>query len=234
MRYKPEWKGRLRVGEWGDVHWDDKQVGHVVRRFKDGARSPGGMKTDTVFVASRLGDEKTETAFASMTLAIESLIPRRKRKMGDVKVRDTDGDRLMDVAARFTFVVTKDAGAEAVDPTQLKLELKRGRPTLIDGAGDDRSVIADYACVLNIDVICSNEQGKTDLLENALRSLSRCAFVLRKITEGDHKALENAQDASNEAVQILLDIGRRDLWDEEPGDDDEEDPHAPVLGGEGG
>lgn len=74
MKYKPEWKGHLRVGEWGDVFWDEKPLGKITRKRKVGARSPRGMKTDAVFVT-----DKTGTEFQSMTLAIESLIPMRKK-----------------------------------------------------------------------------------------------------------------------------------------------------------
>ncbi len=128
-------------------------------------------------------------------------------------------DRLMDVVARIRFVVVDDAGADAVDATQVKLTKVKAK--LIDGAGDDQSVIADGAAILNVETLASADEHNADGIEKALRSLSRCAFVLRKIAEGDHKALENASEAGDEAVAILLDLGRRDLWDEEPGDDED-------------
>jgi len=44
------------------------------------------------------------------------------------------------------------------------------------------------------------------LQHKLLSSLSRCEFLLRRIHEGDHQALENAHDASEEAKEILSTI----------------------------
>jgi hypothetical protein len=43
--------------------------------------------------------------------------------------------------------------------------------------------------------------------DRRLDSLSRYAFLLHKIVNGDHKALENAPDAVHEAVSILQEGG---------------------------
>ena len=67
MKYLPEWKGHLRIDAFGHVHWDGQPLGQIVSRHRDGAKSPGGMTTNTVFVT---GDHE----FASMTQAIEHLI----------------------------------------------------------------------------------------------------------------------------------------------------------------
>lgn len=40
-----------------------------------------------------------------------------------------------------------------------------------------------------------------------LSSLKRCEFLLRRIHEGDHRALENAIDVANEAAEIITKTG---------------------------
>lgn len=67
MRYKPEWKGHLRVSTLGEAFWDNKPIGKIRACSKPGATTPKGMITDTVFVAYN-------TEFPTMTLAIEKLI----------------------------------------------------------------------------------------------------------------------------------------------------------------
>lgn len=70
MKYPEKWKGRIRVSTTGHVFWDGKKVGHVYSRYKKGARSQGGMETNTVyFVTGR------DAAYDTMTNAIASLIP---------------------------------------------------------------------------------------------------------------------------------------------------------------
>lgn len=74
------------------------------------------------------------------------------------------------------------------------------------------------------------------LNQKAVEALDRCAYLLRKISDGDHKALENARDASDEAAAVLREIwGDRPEWDDE---DEEDDADAATaghheLGGEG-
>lgn len=77
MKYKPEWRGKLRVDKFGNVRWRtfgrSVQLGRVKTVSRAGAKSPGGMATNTVFVldlpAAHAGRE-----FASMTGAIEFLL----------------------------------------------------------------------------------------------------------------------------------------------------------------
>lgn len=68
MKYKPEWKGRLVVSS-GRVRWDGQLLGRIKAVYREGAKSPGGMVTNTVFVVD-------EREFASQTEAIEFLIPK--------------------------------------------------------------------------------------------------------------------------------------------------------------
>ncbi len=78
------------------------------------------------------------------------------------------------------------------------------------------------------------------LNQRVVNSLARCAYLLRRISEGDHKALENARAAGDEAAALLREVrGSRPEWDtEEDADDAEEaDPaghHYACFGGEGG
>jgi hypothetical protein len=69
MRYKPEWKGRLKIGFTGTVEWDGKRIGKVAAVHRPGAKSPGGMVTDTVYQADG-------TEYPSMTQAAEALIAK--------------------------------------------------------------------------------------------------------------------------------------------------------------
>lgn len=70
MRYKPEWKGRLRVDASGRVFWDGKKLGHVYSRYKKGAKTKAGMETNMVFFVTGVDAE-----FETMTAALESLVP---------------------------------------------------------------------------------------------------------------------------------------------------------------
>ena len=58
------------------------------------------------------------------------------------------------------------------------------------------------------------------LNQQFVNSLDRCAYLLRRISEGDHNALENARDASDEAAALLREVRGRVEWDEEEEDDD--------------
>jgi hypothetical protein len=77
MRYRFDWKGKLRVDGKNNVHWNGQHVGKVSSRRVDGAKSPGGMVTDTVWTGTRLyatvghGYEKDT---ASLTEAIEYIL----------------------------------------------------------------------------------------------------------------------------------------------------------------
>jgi hypothetical protein len=68
MRYKAEWKGRLRVLNGGHITWDGRGIGSVCSVTRPGARSPGGMVTNTVFVTGEGGE------FPSMTEALDHLV----------------------------------------------------------------------------------------------------------------------------------------------------------------
>ena len=69
MKYKPGWKGHLRINYQGTVFWDGQERGRVVARFVDGAKSPGGMVTNTVYSVGGL-------EYPSMTRAVEALVPQ--------------------------------------------------------------------------------------------------------------------------------------------------------------
>lgn len=72
MKYRDEWRGRLRL-QGQQVRWDGLQVGCVVPKHQEGAVSPGGMRTNMVFVASRKGTQ-THKTFESMTQALTWLV----------------------------------------------------------------------------------------------------------------------------------------------------------------
>lgn len=55
---------------------------------------------------------------------------------------------------------------------------------------------------------------ETDL-PPVLDALSRCAFVLFKITEGDGQAIDNALDVVRDSIGLLEEYGERDEWMEE-------------------
>ncbi len=61
---------------------------------------------------------------------------------------------------------------------------------------------------------CAAEAEKRTNVDrnDALAALDRCAFLLWKISQGDHKALENAEDAAREAAGILTALGHADEW----------------------
>lgn len=59
------------------------------------------------------------------------------------------------------------------------------------------------------------------LNQQFVNSLDRCAFLLRRISEGDHEALENAREASDEALALLREVRGRPEWDDEEDDDDD-------------
>jgi len=63
----------------------------------------------------------------------------------------------------------------------------------------------------------SKQPRKSEVLAGQLNSLDRCAFLLHKILNGDHKALDNAPAAVEEAVTILKSADRGDEWMEEYG-----------------
>ena len=52
---------------------------------------------------------------------------------------------------------------------------------------------------------------QTDL-QPVLDALSRCAFVLFKITEGDQKALGNSVEVVRDGVKLLEEYGEQDEW----------------------
>jgi hypothetical protein len=68
MKYRPEWKGKLHVSYYGDVHWGKQYIGRVWAHYKEGTKTPGGMLTNYVFIVHD-GRE-----FASKDLAIEALV----------------------------------------------------------------------------------------------------------------------------------------------------------------
>ena len=67
---------------------------------------------------------------------------------------------------------------------------------------------------------CDREMGpcETDL-QPVLDALSRCAFVLFKITEGDEQAIDNAVEVVWASVKLLREYGEQDEWMEETHDD---------------
>jgi len=58
---------------------------------------------------------------------------------------------------------------------------------------------------------------ETDL-QPVLDALSRCAFVLFKITEGDEQAIDNAVEVVWASVKLLQEYGEQDEWMEETHD----------------
>jgi len=52
-------------------------------------------------------------------------------------------------------------------------------------------------------------------LQPMLDALSRCAFVLFKITEGDEQAIDNALNVVWDSVKLLQEYGEQDEWMEE-------------------
>lgn len=83
MKYKPEWKGRLLVSGQ-KVKWDGQYIGRIVSAHVEGAKSPGGMLTNTVFHAWKPGGLEPRT-LASQTLALEWLIGNRANRAGEAK-----------------------------------------------------------------------------------------------------------------------------------------------------
>lgn len=68
MKYKSEWKGRLRVDSHnGAVFWDNKSIGLVRSVRRDGAKSPGGMVTNQVWMArNNYGEQEFPSMFAAL------------------------------------------------------------------------------------------------------------------------------------------------------------------------
>jgi len=82
MRYPDRWKMiGVRVVYDREVYYRDAFeqrdvfVGQIASRLAPGAKSPGGMTTDTVWTATR--PDGTSQDFASKTLAVESLLPQQ-------------------------------------------------------------------------------------------------------------------------------------------------------------
>lgn len=71
MKYRSEWKGRVKVSTWGTLTIDDVEVARIRKCYQEGAKSPGGMVTGTIFVVDGVHE------FASMTLAIEHCVEGR-------------------------------------------------------------------------------------------------------------------------------------------------------------
>ena len=89
-----------------------------------------------------------------------------------------------------------------------KLE-KQGDYQIIDEDTDNRDVVAIIPITEDEDYDKEVTLVNAKLLVTApklLGSLGRCEFILRLISEGDHKALENALDAADEAAQIIAEI----------------------------
>jgi len=79
VRYPDKWQGRLSVRNNGSVWWDDEEIGRVESRHEEGARSPGGMPTNTVWFAM-LPDGSDRTKTQSKTRAIDHLIFRHNQR----------------------------------------------------------------------------------------------------------------------------------------------------------
>lgn len=74
MKYKPEWKGRLKVEAMGGkVQWDGEEIGTVRSIHTPGAKSPGGLTTDQTWSAVP-NHGRAVAVFPSMTLAVSFLI----------------------------------------------------------------------------------------------------------------------------------------------------------------
>lgn len=74
MKYKPEWKGRLKVAAMGGkVQWDGNEIGTVCSVHTPGAKSPGGMITNQTWSAVP-GHGRAATIWPSMTLAVSFLV----------------------------------------------------------------------------------------------------------------------------------------------------------------
>lgn len=72
MRYKPEWNGRLRVNDIGAVFWDGVSIGRVHPIKSPGARSPGGMLTDQLWIAvNNYCNKKFTSKLAALCYLIE-------------------------------------------------------------------------------------------------------------------------------------------------------------------
>ncbi len=70
MKYRDEWKGRLRITFNGNVMWDGTKVGHVYSRYRKGAKTRAGMETNMVYLVTG-----RDTEFDTMSNAVASLIP---------------------------------------------------------------------------------------------------------------------------------------------------------------
>lgn len=84
MKYRPEWKGRLRItwNKGDEVWWDGTKIGLVWSEHCEGALSPGGMVTNLIWYA-RAAEENSlfdglrthpTTLHRSKDLAIAHLI----------------------------------------------------------------------------------------------------------------------------------------------------------------
>lgn len=67
-------------------------------------------------------------------------------------------DRYFDVIVRLRVKVAADAGAAGVHPPGVEADVRMVR--LVDGAGDDRSMIADEADVLLVETLAVAEIDK--------------------------------------------------------------------------
>lgn len=50
------------------------------------------------------------------------------------------------------------------------------------------------------------------LIKQLLEEASRAAYLLQKISDGDHKALENAGDCSDRLKDIIKRLGYDEAW----------------------
>ncbi len=70
MKYKPEWKGRVKLNQHnGKISIDGVECGRILQHRVEGAKSPGGMVTNAEFSIEHLKER-----YASMTLAIQAVI----------------------------------------------------------------------------------------------------------------------------------------------------------------
>lgn len=50
------------------------------------------------------------------------------------------------------------------------------------------------------------------LIKELLTKAARAAYLLKKISEGDHKAIENAADSSAEVAELVERLGYDEGW----------------------
>ena len=175
-------------------------------------------------------------------MAVEGIVKRLEDRAGEIEVATDDhGDGTLTVTVSGGIMcsyttaeeidgIVKEFGPFAVEPGEFLSKVDDEGVTFWVG---DPEQVRQAKRAKRLAKI-KNAVGKLDAGDRATLlaelsgtapakpladSLSRVAFILHKIDQGDHKALENAPDAVSEAVAVMEGAGYSEEWFEQTRDE---------------